>query len=47
MSAASGLPFVPEEAIDNAETLYYEGALRMFRFVKAGMEVNEKVKILR
>ncbi len=36
-------PMSLEEAIDNAETLYYEGALRMFRFVKAGMEVNGQV----
>lgn len=34
-----------EEAIDNAETLYYEGALRMFRFVKVGMEVGMEVPV--
>ncbi|MBO7387718.1 MAG: glycerate kinase, partial [Lachnospiraceae bacterium] len=33
-------PMTLEEAIENAETLYYEGALRMFKFVKAGMELK-------
>ncbi len=35
-------PMTLEEAIDNAESLYYEGAVRMFRFVKAGMESVRK-----
>ncbi len=35
-------PMPLEEALQNAETLYYEGAVRMFRFVKAGMEVAAK-----
>ncbi|MCR4705636.1 MAG: glycerate kinase [Lachnospiraceae bacterium] len=34
-------PMSLEEALQNAESLYYEGALRMFRFVKAGMECNK------
>jgi len=38
-------PMSLEEAIDNAETLYYEGALRMFRFVKVGMEVGMEVPV--
>ncbi len=29
-----------EEALDNAEDLYYRGALRMFRFLKAGIEMK-------
>lgn len=29
-------------ALENAEDLYYRGALRMFRFIKAGMEVQKK-----
>lgn len=29
-----------EEALGNAEELYYRGALRMFRFVKVGMELR-------
>ncbi len=33
-------PMSLEEALDNAEELYYEGAVRMFRFVKAGMELR-------
>ena len=33
-------PMSLEDALCNAETLYYEGALRMFRFVKAGMDVG-------
>ncbi|MBE5847024.1 MAG: glycerate kinase [Lachnospiraceae bacterium] len=35
-------PMSLEEALQNAETLYYEGAVRMFRFVKAGMDVAAK-----
>jgi len=31
-------PMSLEEAIENAEMLYYEGAVRMFKFVKTGME---------
>ncbi len=33
-------PMTLEEAMENAESLYYEGAVRMFRFVKAGMDLN-------
>ena len=29
-----------EEALGNAEELYYRGALRMFRFIKTGMEMR-------
>ena len=32
-------PMPLSEALDRAEELYYEGALRMFRFVKTGMEM--------
>ena len=32
-------PMPLSEALDSAEELYYEGALRMFRFVKTGMEM--------
>lgn len=31
-----------EKALENAEDLYYHGALRMFRFIKTGMEIQEK-----
>jgi glycerate kinase len=31
-----------EEALDRAEELYYKGAVRMFRFVKAGMDIASK-----
>ncbi len=33
-------PMTLEEALKNAEELYYEGAVRMFRFVKTGMELQ-------
>ncbi len=33
-------PMSLSEAMDRAEDLYYEGALRMFRFVKTGMEIR-------
>ena len=33
-------PMPLSEALKRAEELYYEGALRMFRFVKAGMELR-------
>lgn len=33
-------PMPLEDALKNAEQLYYEGAVRMFRFVKTGMELN-------
>ena len=33
-------PMSLEEAIKNAETLYYDAAVRMFRFVKTGMELK-------
>ncbi len=33
-------PMTLSEALERAEELYYEGALRMFRFVRAGMEMR-------
>lgn len=33
-------PMSLDEAIRNAEELYYEGAVRMFRFVKTGMDMR-------
>ena len=33
-------PMPLSEALERAEELYYEGALRMFRFVKSGMEMR-------
>ena len=33
-------PMPLSEALDRAEELYYEGAVRMFRFVKTGMEMR-------
>lgn len=32
-----------DEALENAEELYLSGARRMFRFVKAGMEMAAKL----
>lgn len=31
-----------DKALENAEDLYYQGALRMFRFIKTGMEIQKK-----
>lgn len=33
-------PMTLDEALDNAKQLYYEGAVRMFRFVKTGMDMR-------
>lgn len=33
-------PMTLDEAMERAEELYYEGALRMFRFVRTGMEMR-------
>lgn len=33
-------PMSLDEAMDNAEALYYEGAVRMFKFVKTGMTLK-------
>ena len=33
-------PMTLSEALERAEELYYDGALRMFRFVKAGMDIR-------
>ena len=35
-------PMAIEDAMGNAEELYYEGAIRMFRFIKAGIEIGKK-----
>ena len=32
-------PMPLSEALERAEELYYEGAIRMFRFVRTGMEI--------
>ena len=34
-------PMPPEEALERAEELYYSGAVRMFRFLKAGMALKD------
>ena len=34
-------PMTLEEALDNAQQLYYEGAVRMLRFIKTGMEMGD------
>lgn len=34
-------PMPLEEALRRAEELYYLGAVRMFRFIKAGMDLNK------
>ncbi len=31
-----------DKALEDAEDLYYQGALRMFRFIKTGMEIQKK-----
>ena len=35
-------PMALQEALDNAEALYYEGAVRMFRLIRVGMRIAEK-----
>lgn len=35
-------PMSLQEALDNAKVLYYEGAVRMFRFIRTGMEIVKK-----
>lgn len=35
-------PMTLQSALDNAEALYYEGALRMFRFIRVGMSIAAK-----
>ncbi|MBR4670255.1 MAG: glycerate kinase [Butyrivibrio sp.] len=35
-------PMAIEDAMGNAEALYYEGAIRLFRFIKAGIEIGRK-----
>ena len=35
---AGGMPL--SEALDKAEDLYYKGAVRMFRMVRAGMKIQ-------
>ena len=34
-------PMELEEALNRAEELYYKGAVRMFRFIKAGMSISK------
>ena len=33
-----------QEALDRAEELYMNAAIRMFRFIRMGMEMNAKMK---
>jgi glycerate kinase len=33
-------PMSLDEALDRAEELYLEGAIRMFRFIKTGMDMR-------
>jgi glycerate kinase len=33
-------PMTLQEALEHAEELYYEAAIRMFRFVKTGMDMK-------
>ncbi|MBR3241669.1 MAG: glycerate kinase, partial [Parasporobacterium sp.] len=40
MTTVNG-PMSLEEALENTEELYHEAAVRMFRFVKAGMEMRK------
>lgn len=35
-------PMPLKEALDNATELYYKGAIRMFRFIQTGMQMNTK-----
>ena len=35
-------PMPLQDALDRAEALYYEGAVRMFRFIKVGMDIAAK-----
>ena len=35
-------PMPLKDALDNATELYYKGAIRMFRFIKTGMQMNRK-----
>ena len=35
-------PMMLQEALDRADELYLEGAVRMFRFIKTGMEIAQK-----
>ncbi len=41
LMTAVNAPMTTEYALKNAETLYYQAALRMFRFIKAGMELKK------
>ncbi|MGX8688299.1 MAG: glycerate kinase, partial [bacterium] len=41
MTTVDGL-MPKEEAFGRAEELYYKGAVRMFRFIKAGMSIAAK-----
>ena len=35
-------PMMLQEALDRADELYLEGAVRMFRFIKTGMDISQK-----
>ena len=35
-------PMPLQDALDRAEELYYLGAIRMFRFIRAGMKIAQK-----
>ena len=37
-------PMPLQDALDNAEALYYNGAIRMFRFIRTGMDIAAKFK---
>ena len=37
-------PMPLQDALDNAEALYYNGAIRMFRFIRTGMDIAAKQK---
>ena len=36
------VPLPLQEALDNAEALYYEGAVRMFRLIRVGVQIAAK-----
>ena len=42
LMSAVDAPMKLEEALGNAETLYYRGAVRMFRFLQAGIRLGKK-----
>lgn len=42
LMATVNAPMPLQEALERAEGLYYEGALRMFRLIRVGMRIGEK-----